>query len=158
MQKKIIWFMCGLPGSGKSAAMARYFQSYEKIVVDDYPNELRFQVALINRLADVNSLVVDGTFFSKEGRLQTINNILTHTSQDTQYEINFCVIECGIDECISRNHKRQRNNNKIVNDNDIIFAANNFTDPITDNLPYSNIIYLDQYGNLTKIVQGEPFK
>lgn len=158
MQKKILWFMCGLPGSGKSSVVKRYFQSFEKIVVDDYPDELCFQKFLLNRLADVHSLVIDGAFFSKQGRLQTIANILAYSPQTIQYEINFCVIESNIDECIDRNRRRQRIDNKIVLDEDILFASQAFTDPITDDLPYSNIMYLDQYGNLIKIVQGEQFR
>ena len=157
MQKKILWFMCGLPGSGKSTVIRRYFPTYQVIAADDYPDELAFQIALIHEAQIKDSLVVDGCFIDREIRSQAILNLINHSNEDVMYEINFCVLTSSIDECILRNSTRA-NHSQIVTSEGILYKATKFTDPVTDNLPYSNIMYLDQYGNLIKIVQGEQFR
>lgn len=157
MRKKILWFMCGLPGSGKTTVIRRYFPTYQVIAADDYPDEMSFQIALIREAQIKDSLVVDGCFINRENRLQAILNLINHSNEDIMYEINFCVLTSSIDECILRNSTRHREQ-VIVTTNDIMQKAAQLTDPVTDGLPYSNIMYLDQYGNLIKIVQGEQFR
>jgi predicted kinase len=158
MQKKILWFMCGLPGAGKTTAIRRYFKGYSIIHADDYPTELAFQLALINTVNNSRSIVIDGCYETKQAREQSIINILQHSTQDTVYEINVCVVLCAMDECKYRNLVRKRLDEKIVTTEDIDIKAKALTDPSNDDLPYSTLMYLDDFGNLLQIRPGKEFQ
>ena len=160
MKQKILWIMCGIPGSGKStwlknstfaakgivisrdlerfALLAEtddYFAK-EKIVYDNYIKHIK------EAFAQTDEVFADATQLNWSSRRKLLNRLQLDTSQ---YKIGCIVFTTPLKICLERN--AHRSGRERVLDERIKEMCNIFTHPRYDPYIYNILMEVDANGH-----------
>lgn len=102
MKEKIAVIFIGLQASGKTTFYRKYFSGYVHINLDTLKRRSRERTLLNKCIENGDSFVVDNTNPTREDRQRYFDAL-----KGEDYEIHGYYFKSSIDDCLSRNSKRQ---------------------------------------------------